>query len=293
MTQVRERLITFGPGQGLVGVLCEPAPGSALVGAPAVLMANVGVNHRVGPNRLWVELSRRLASTGIPALRFDLSGMGDSEPRPGNDAELERGRADIADAMEALAGRGIATHFVLVALCSGVDPAHVVTRDDPRVTATAFIDGYAHRTAGWYLRQNTTRYLQPRRWRLLFERAIQRVRNGPPRPRPQPLYTRQYPDVATLEHDYGVMVDRHVGLFFIFTGGMEPRYNYAGQFFEMFRRDFRPHVRVDFLRRADHVFFNGVERERLLKRLVGWITDTARATPRAVSQVPSAHALTK
>lgn len=276
MTAVRERLVTFGPGQGLVGVLCESAPGVALAGAPAVLMANVGVNHRVGPNRLWVELSRRLASAGIPALRFDLSSMGDSEPRPGNDSELERGRADIADAMDALASRGVATRFVLVALCSGVDPAHVVARDDPRVVAATFIDGYAHRTTGWYLRQNTMRYLQPRRWRLLFRRAVQRIRNGPQRPKPPPIYTRQYPDAKTLEHDYGVMVDRHVGLFFVFTGGMEPRYNHAGQFYEMFQRDFRPHVQLEYLRRADHVFFNNFERERLLKRLVGWITDSAR-----------------
>jgi hypothetical protein len=283
VSAVRERLLTFGPAKGLVGVLCEPSAESARSGAPAVLMANVGVHHRVGPNRLWVELSRRLASAGIPALRFDLSGMGDSEPRPGNDSELERGRADIADAMDVIADRGIATRFVLVALCSGVDPAHVVARDDARVVAAAFIDGYAHRTAGWYLRRNTTRFFQPRRWRLLFQRWVQRIRNGPPRPQPPPIYTRQYPDVATLEHDYGVMVDRHVELLFAFTGGMELRYNYAGQFHEMFQRDFRPHVQLEFLRRADHVFFNTFERERLLKRLVGWITDIARAAPPGVA----------
>jgi hypothetical protein len=276
VTGVRERLVNFGPGQGLLGVLCEPPPDAAIAGAPAVLMANVGVNHRVGPNRLWVELSRRLASTGIPALRFDLSGMGDSEPRPGNEPELERGRADLSDAMDALVSRGIATHFVIVALCSGVDSAHVVARDDPRVTAVAFIDGYAHRTAGWYLRWNTVRYLQPRRWRLLFKRAAVRLRNGRPRPRPQPIYTREYPDAVTLERDYALMVDRHVGLLFVFTGGMAPLYNYAGQFFEMFRRDFRRDVRVEFLPRADHVFFNGVERERLLKLLGSWIPAAAR-----------------
>lgn len=276
MSGIRERLVLFGPGQAMVGVLCEPPPESAVAGAPAVLMANVGVNHRVGPNRLWVELSRRLASAGIPALRFDLSGMGDSESRPGNEAELERGCADLRDAMDALASRGVATHFVLVALCSGVDPAHVVARDDPRVAAAAFIDGYAHHTVGWYLRRNTVRYLEPRRWRLLFKRGLQRLRHGPPKPQAQAIYTRQYPDGRTLEHDYGVMVDRHVGLLFVFTGGMASLYNYAGQFFDMFRRDFRPHVQVEFLPRADHVFFNGVERERLLKRLVAWIPTVAQ-----------------
>jgi hypothetical protein len=267
----------------MIGVICEPSSGT-VAGAPAVLMANVGVNHRVGPNRLWVELSRRLAAAGIPAFRFDVSGMGDSEPRPGNESELERGRADISDAMDALAARGVASRFVLVALCSGVDAAHVVARDDARVVAAVFIDGYAHRTPGWYLRQNTTRYLEPRRWRLLFKRIWQRIAHGPPRPKPPPIYTRVYPDAQTLEHDYGIMVDRRVGLLFVYTGGVEPRYNYAEQFYDMFRRDFRPHVQVEYLRRADHVFFNTFERERLLKRVVSWINEVActGATPAPV-----------
>src|SRR5690606_22838056 len=118
-----------------------------------------------------------------------------------------------------------ANHFVLVALCSGVDAAHVVARDDARVTAAAFIDGYAHRTTGWYLRRHTLRYLEPRRWYLLLKRALHRLRNGPPRPTPQAIYTRQYPDAVALEHDFGVMVDRRVGLLFAFTGGMATLYN--------------------------------------------------------------------
>lgn len=288
MSAVRERLVQFGPDKGMIGVLCEPAPDAALAGAPAVLMANVGVNHRVGPNRLWVELSRRLASTGIPALRFDISGMGDSSPRPGNDAELERGRKDLTDAMDALVERGVATHFVLVALCSGVDAAHVVARDDARVTAAAFLDGYAHRTFGWQLRWHTLRYLQPRRWHLLFKRILARLRNRPPRQKPQQIYSRVYPDVPTLEKDFSAMVDRGVGLIFVYTGGMATLYNYAGQFFDMFRRDFRPHVREEFMPRADHVFFNGVERENLLKLLVDWIP--ANASRSAAERPPTTAA---
>lgn len=288
MSVARERIVTFGPGQCLIGILCEPPQGAAAPGAPAVLLATVGTNHRVGPNRLWVELSRELAAAGIPALRFDLSGMGDSEPRPGSENELERGRLDMTDAMDALISRGVATRFVLVALCSGVDAAHVVTRDDPRVAAAVFIDGYAHRTSGWYLRHHTLRYFEQRRWRLYFERLARRLRHGPPSKAPQALYTRQYPDVATLERDFAVMVDRHLRLLFVFTGGTDRHYNYAAQFHAMFRRDFRPHVDVDYLRRADHVFFNGVERERLLGRLVAWIAAATLApAPTAVSAAPT------
>jgi hypothetical protein len=201
--------------------------------------------------------------------------MGDSDPRPGTENELERGRLDLTDAMDALASRGVATRFVLVALCSGVDPAHVVARDDARVAAAIFIDGYAHRTSGWYLRQHTSRYLELRRWRLSFKRLGQRLREGPPPPKPAALYTRQYPDVPTLERDFGAMVDRGLKLLFLFTGGMELHYNHVDQFYRMFRRDFRPYIDVAYLRRADHVFFNGFERERLLARLKAWIAAIA------------------
>ncbi|MFP2897131.1 hypothetical protein [Corallococcus sp. 4LFB] len=78
---MRERICTFGPEQSLVGILTEPDPAKVLPEAPAVVLSNVGLNHHVGPYRLWVELARQLAGRGITTLRFDLSGLGDSRPR--------------------------------------------------------------------------------------------------------------------------------------------------------------------------------------------------------------------
>ena len=44
----------------------------------AVLL-NAGALRRIGPNRTWVELSRRWAARGVPTVRMDLEGIGDSD----------------------------------------------------------------------------------------------------------------------------------------------------------------------------------------------------------------------
>lgn len=48
---------------------------------PGAIFLSVANTHRIGPNRLWVELARRWAAGGVRSLRFDLSGVGDSPVR--------------------------------------------------------------------------------------------------------------------------------------------------------------------------------------------------------------------
>ena len=52
-----------------------------------MLFVNAGPQRRTGPNRMWVEAARRWAAAGVPSLRIDLSGIGDS---PGDDSALVR-----------------------------------------------------------------------------------------------------------------------------------------------------------------------------------------------------------
>ena len=78
--QLRERVVEYaGPNGSIVGVLTQPA--SAIGGTVAVLLGGTG--HRIGPNRMWVEISRRWAARGIPTLRVDVVGAGEStSPAP-------------------------------------------------------------------------------------------------------------------------------------------------------------------------------------------------------------------
>src|SRR6185436_6886506 len=85
---VRDEAVRLAPEGQLVGILSYP-PGAqpaarsdtlspATPAAPAFIILNAGVLHRVGPHRLHVILARRIAASGLPSLRLDLGGIGDS-----------------------------------------------------------------------------------------------------------------------------------------------------------------------------------------------------------------------
>ena len=74
---VTETPVFVGP-HGLFGILCETegcGPG------PTVLFLSVANEHRMGPARLWADLSRRWAAAGLRCFRVDLSSLGDSPLR--------------------------------------------------------------------------------------------------------------------------------------------------------------------------------------------------------------------
>lgn len=112
--------IKDGNAAALFGVVCRPARRASP--GPAVLMLNAGAVHSIGPNRLWVQLARRWARQGVTVLRLDLSGIGDSPPRPGEPDNVVYSRsamADVAAALDWLRGHEGATACHVMGLCSG------------------------------------------------------------------------------------------------------------------------------------------------------------------------------
>lgn len=127
----------------LFGILAEPVdvPSADLC---AVLL-NAAAVRRIGPNRMWVEIARRWAGRGIPTLRLDLAGIGDSEgdsSRYADVAELyvpefvEQARA-VLDVLEE---RGLPRRFILLGLCSGAFWSFHAALDDERVTAAVLLN---------------------------------------------------------------------------------------------------------------------------------------------------------
>lgn len=109
-------------------VYTSPAPVRTGVG---VLLAHSGANnfsaHR---NGVWTGISRRLASEGIPSLRFDFAGTGESS----GEFVLELGGQPVADAtaaMDALRAAGC-QRLLVVGSCFGAVPSVVAsaTRGD-------------------------------------------------------------------------------------------------------------------------------------------------------------------
>lgn len=86
----------------------------------AVILVNSGAIYRIGPNRLYVTLARRLAARGDLVIRVDLSGIGDSKTRRGDENVVYSAHA-LADvgAVVAWARRQGVNHVSVAGLCSG------------------------------------------------------------------------------------------------------------------------------------------------------------------------------
>jgi dienelactone hydrolase len=129
--------LTFGTKHPLFGIYTPGAAGGAANSdTPFVVLTNAGTVHRIGPHRLYVGLARRLANAGLPVLRLDLSGIGDSLAA-GTDVENlcypKSALFDLKEAMDALEARFGARRFVIAGLCSGGDLAFQLGQKDPRV----------------------------------------------------------------------------------------------------------------------------------------------------------------
>lgn len=131
-----ESAVVFGRDGGLFGILSEPkrvvAPQRA---ETAVLMLNVGGNYRIGPNRNYVKAAREFAAAGYRALRFDVSGIGDSRVEAGFSSDSmyrDWATVDVSAAIDMLAARGL-RRFFLMGICSGSYLAFQTALRDPRV----------------------------------------------------------------------------------------------------------------------------------------------------------------
>lgn len=276
--KVTEKVLSFGQAGALHGVLAEPEAGRRIEGAPALISWNVGLHHRIGPHRYYVDLARKLAELGFTSLRFDISGLGDSEvSRDDARPDPERAMADVRAAMAALkAARGI-DRFVLVGFCSGVDAAHAVGVAEPSVAGVIYLEGYAFRTRGFYLRY-PKRFLDQDRWERRLRQKYPKL-FGESQPSASPtaereqVYLRDYPTREKLRADVLDMVNRGKRLLLLYVGG-DTDYAYREQFFEMIGET-KPHpnIDVDYYPDADHTFFLEEDRHRSILRVSNWMRD--------------------
>lgn len=141
---VKEELVLF---QGLVGVISEHVQ-HANAHLPAVILTNIGANHRVGNHRLYVTLARSLAAAGFRVLRYDKSGIGYSQATPDgteHDVHGDCGVDDIRSAMDFLQNRYGTSGFVLAGLCSGAYLSYLAAIDDVRVSGLVLMNQLTYR----------------------------------------------------------------------------------------------------------------------------------------------------
>jgi hypothetical protein len=268
---VRERALTFGPDGILVGVLTEPDPEVALPNAPAHVILNSGIIHRVGSSRIYVTLARAAAKQGFSTLRFDFSGVGDSGTRRDSIPIEERFVAETQEAMEYMARVTGAERFVVGGLCSGADGAFWAGIQDERIDGIWQIDPFTYRTPRYYLRRYGPKLVDPRAW-LHSIKVRFPDRNGEAEDEVfvAPEYRRVFPPRKVVHDGLKALLDRDVALYVFLTGDSD--LNYPGQFAAAFPR-LRLAERSDIRYVPDAVHtVTGLEHQTFLERdLVDWM----------------------
>ncbi len=288
---MREKVLKFGPTRGLVGILTEPPP-DAPTGKPPVVFLNSGILHHVGASRLYVRMARRLAALGHPALRFDFSGIGDSEARRDTLSAAESAVVEVREAMDLIGARkGGADKFILIGLCSGADMGFKVAQVDPRVSGLVQLDPFAYRTTGYYLRHYGPKLLQPAVWTGFVRRRLGRLRPARQTVAASgdaaeerleyvaPEYRRIFPPRERVEEALDGLVKRGVRMLNIFSDGQSDHINHGAQYARAFPGlDFAGLLQVEYVPHAAHTFTEMADQERVLAAVDGWAT---RAFPAA------------
>jgi len=125
----------------------------AICHAPATPRRNVaivivvgGPQYRVGSHRQFVLMARQFAEEGIPVLRFDVRGMGDSA---GDQRSFEQLTRDIRAGVDAAAvAFPEVTRFILFGLCDGASAALMYACTDPRIAGLALANPWVRTAQG-------------------------------------------------------------------------------------------------------------------------------------------------
>lgn len=138
-----ERPLTFTcEGASLIGVLS----GAGLAAGRGVLIVVGGPQYRAGSHRQFTLLARHLAERGVPTLRFDYRGMGDSA---GDARTFEDAGTDIRCAIDQFfAGVPHLKEVVIWGLCDAASAALFYAHRDARVKGLVLLNPWVRTEQG-------------------------------------------------------------------------------------------------------------------------------------------------
>ena len=277
----KERAVRISKPIPLVGIITEPAEFNSE--RPAVLLFNSGVMHHIGSCRLSVKLARAFAAVGNLAIRFDFSGIGDSEPRRGTMSFEESVLKEAVEVMDYLQHKRGIKEFVLYGLCSGADASYQAALADERVIGFAQIDPYCYRTPRYHFNYYASRFFVFEHW-ISSARRLYRTITGAGNSRSPaevagideaffevPTYVREFPPREEVAKGLQKLVARGVVNCVIFTGS-EPDYNYESQYLESFKEvSFDDLLQLKYLAESNHILTNPHHQELVVERISGWL----------------------
>lgn len=279
---MREKAITFGRENTLVGILTELKTKKDYGDKPGIIILNSGILHRVGPCRLSVKLARSFAEQGYPVIRFDASGIGDSDVRKDALTFEESGPLEVQDCMDYMTKTKKVDQFILMGLCSGADLSFMTACVDQRVIATMQIDAYAYITPRYKTKQLMERLSRLPRL-LVWENLKHSIQVRLPAPEDDqtaqddenlaiPTYSRVFPPKEDVHTKLKMLAERGLYFYYLYTGD-EDLYNYQEQFQDAFSDiNFNQRLTVDYFEEADHIIRDLSVQTKVVKTLTQWVT---------------------
>ncbi|MBU1288860.1 MAG: alpha/beta fold hydrolase [Alphaproteobacteria bacterium] len=277
---ITEQALMLGQDEALAAIVTRPVMEAH---APAIIILNTGVAHRVGHHRKFVTLSRRLARAGHTVVRFDFPGLGDS-PAMTTDASLLEGNLfairEVANWIEQAFS---IDRIIMLGLCSGADQSVIYAGRDTRVKGAILLDPSIPRTRRYHINDFSRRIRSRALWtnflsgkgriwdytRSLFRKdgAVSVSSRQFSRP------NLEHPEaISFLEGVYQGAIDNGVNLLGIFTAGQEYQHNYRTQIVDALPKvHFADRVSLHFLRDCDHTFIRESYRNYMYSLVADWL----------------------
>ena len=284
---MKEQLAAFGEGFTLNGIVNVP---SQLDNSkPAVVILNSGLMHKVGTCRISVKLARELANAGYLVVRFDLSGIGDSEPRDVNLDPTDRIVQEVSTVLDSISDSYGIAKFVLYGLCSGAQNSFKTALKDERVIGLAGVDNFGFKTRRYYFVHYLPKLIQPSHWVSFISRHVKLVNSWMKRmftrtdkPVEQDLWP--YPPKEYVEQGYKKLAERGLRFLYIYTGSWVHQYNYLNQFHDMYPGvKFGRNVELIFKPQMTHSMVEPESQIFVISAIVNWLNSVDWSKP---SQIP-------
>lgn len=277
---IHESTVRIGQQIPLQGIVSLPETRQPKLG---VILLNSGVMHRVGACRMTVRIARRIAEDlGIFCLRFDFSGVGDSEPRRAGDVDFESVPVkEVQEAMDYCQQQYGIDRFILYGLCSGAHTSCKVAEIDNRVAGIIQVDGYCYPTLKSYLLYYLNRAKSAKAWLNRFKKLVGIKQDPLPNKRVLtlenddenfdiPLFP-ETPEKSILVKRLSTIIGKNIQLHCIFTG-TEPHYFYKDQYLDAFSDvDFGDLLSLEYYPEASHIFTEPDCQQQLIESIVDFL----------------------
>jgi len=282
---MKEQAYSFGDKKGLCGVITDPSEKNADL--PGLIILNSGLIPHIGPNRLSVQLARQMSESGYTALRFDFSGIGDSQLRSDFIPFEQSAPLETRQAMDFLQkARGI-SRFVVTGICSGADTSFFTALEDERIVGIIPIDFYGVGSVGYQLSNYRKRLLQPRSWMNLATgksdiwNLVSKLPEKLSRKEQKPADTTSseiegaFPSTDKIVEHFHTLFAREFAVLLLYSAGSPSYYNYT-TIFRSALRDYASKgvLRITYLKDSDHGFTLRYNQELYLQNTNSWLLAT-------------------